>query len=54
MMNIKWDEIKHIIISLINDFYSEGKEFVVDKDINELNENFSEIEKNMFKYLIKK
>ena len=26
-----WDEIKHIIISLINDFYSSGKNFVLDK-----------------------
>jgi hypothetical protein len=26
-----WDEIKHIVISLINDFYSAGKEFVIDK-----------------------
>ena len=28
--NIKWDEIKHIVISLINDFYSDCKEFVID------------------------
>ena len=26
-----WDEIKHIVISLINVFYSDGKEFVIDK-----------------------
>ena len=26
-----WDEIKHIVISLINDFYSNGKEFVLKK-----------------------
>ena len=30
-----WDEIKHIVISLINDFYSSGHEFVIDKDLNE-------------------
>jgi len=29
--NINWDEIKHIVISLINDFYSSGKQFVIDK-----------------------
>ena len=23
--NIEWEEIKHIVISLINDFYSDGK-----------------------------
>ena len=30
---IKWDEIKHIVISFINDFYSGGKEFVIDENI---------------------
>ena len=35
-----WDEIKHIVISLINDFYSNGNEYVVDKDLKEENENF--------------
>ena len=24
----KWEDLKHIVISFINDFYSEGKEFV--------------------------
>ena len=24
---IKWEDIKHIVISLINDFYSDGREF---------------------------
>ena len=28
--DIPWDEIKHIVISLINDFYSSGKECVVE------------------------
>ena len=27
-----WDEIKHIIISLINDFYLDGKECVIEKN----------------------
>ena len=26
---IKWEDIKHIVISLINDFYSDGKEYVL-------------------------
>ena len=38
-----WDEIKHIVISFINDFYSEGKEFVIDENLNEKNSNLSEI-----------
>ena len=41
---VNWEEIKHIVISLINDFYADGKEFIIDenieqnKDIKELNE----------------
>ena len=30
---ISWDEIKHIVISLINDFYSSGKDFVIENSI---------------------
>ena len=29
---VSWDEIKHIVVSLINDFYSDGKEFVIDEN----------------------
>ena len=32
-----WDEIKHIVISLINEFYSKGKECVIDKEFKEKN-----------------
>ena len=42
---ISWDDIKHIVISLINDFYSDGKEFVIDKSPFEIDENLGEIEK---------
>ena len=49
-----WDEIKHIIISLINDFYSSGKEFVVNKDLNEANEDLNEIEKKIVQLLDQK
>ena len=51
---IKWDEIKHIVISLINDFYSDGKDFVLDKDLNESLSNLPEIEKNIIKILDEK
>ena len=51
---IEWDEIKHIVISLINDFYSDGKEFVIDKSPFEENENFGEIEKKIIKILDEK
>jgi len=51
---IKWDEIKHIIISFINDFYSEGKEFVVDESLDEQNSNLDELEKKIVKILDQK
>ena len=49
-----WDEIKHIVISLINDFYSEGKEFVIDENLNEKNSNLSELEERIVKILDQK
>ena len=30
-----WEEIKHIVISLINDYYASGKEFVIEKGLEE-------------------
>ena len=47
--NTKWEEIKHIVISLINDFYSAGNEIVIDKDLNESNLNLKDIEKKLYK-----
>ncbi len=47
----KWDEIKHIVISLINDYYASGKNFVVDKNLKEQNEDLEEIEKRIIKLL---
>ena len=46
-----WDEIKHIVISLINDFYLSGKEFVIDKDPFEIDDNLGEIEKKIVKII---
>ena len=51
---ISWDEIKHIVISLINDFYASGKEFVINKDLNGTNEDFNEIEKKIVQLLDQK
>ena len=51
---IKWDEIKHIVISLINDFYLDGKEYVIDENENEKNDNLSEIEEKIVKILDQK
>ena len=50
----KWEEIKHIVISLINDFYSSGKEFVIDKNLNDENKNLEDIEKRIIQLLDQK
>ncbi len=52
--DILWDDIKHIVISLINDFYSNGKEFIIDKSPFEVQENLGEIEKKIVKILEQK
>ena len=49
-----WDDIKHIVISLINDFYSSGKEFIIDKSPFETDINLGEIEKKIVKILDQK
>ena len=50
----KWDEIKHIVISLINDFYSSGKEFVIDENTKQEETNLDEIEQKIVKILDQK
>ena len=51
---ISWDEINHIVISLINDFYSSGKECVIEKNLNENKENLAGIEQQIVKILDEK
>ena len=51
---IQWDEIKHIVISLINDFYADGKEFVIDENIKVENLDLGEIETKIVKILEEK
>ena len=46
-----WDDIKHIVISHINEFYATGKEFVINKDLNEQSESLDEIEKRIIQLL---
>ena len=52
--SIKWEEIKHIVISLINDFYADGKEFVIDENIKVENLDLGEIETKIVKILEQK
>ena len=50
--DMAWEDIKHIVISLINDFYSTGKEFVVANElIKEKKEEYNEIEKQIISIL---
>ena len=50
--NANWEDVKHIVISLINEFYSDGKEFILDKKLdNKKQANFDEIEKQIIKIL---
>ena len=52
--NVSWEEIKHIVISLINDFYSNGKECVIEKSLNEEDLDLKEVEKKIVKILDQK
>ena len=47
-----WEDIKHIVISLINEFYSDGKDLILG-GISKSDEkkDFKEIEKNIIKIL---
>ena len=51
---INWDDIKHIVISLINDFYANGKEFVIDENIKQEETELNEIEQKIVKILDQK
>ena len=51
---ISWEEIKHIVISLINDFYSSGKDFVIEKGLKIEKKELEEIEKKIVQILDQK
>jgi|TARA_B110000240_G_scaffold67286_1_gene76659 Fe-S cluster biogenesis protein NfuA len=47
-----WEDIKHIVISLINDFYATGKEFVIVNELfEEKKEKYNEVEKKIISIL---
>ena len=49
---INWDDLKHIIISFINEYYAEGREYIVNNDQENNSENdLKEIEKKIIKIL---
>ena len=45
--DFSWEEIKHIAISLINDFYAGGKDCVIEKNLIENNSELKEIERKL-------
>jgi len=50
--NMAWEDIKHIVISLINDFYASGKEFVIANElIDRKKEEYTETEKKIISIL---
>ena len=50
--DIDWSDLKHIVISYINDFYSNGNECVINKDSDRGSDlNLSEIEKKIVNIL---
>ena len=50
--SIDWEDIKHIAISFINDFYSNGKECVLDRNyLDEDKSSLSEIDNRIMKIL---
>ena len=50
--NKEWEEIKHIIISFINEYYSDGNKYIFEKSKSEnLVNNLDEIEKKIIKIL---
>ena len=47
----KWENIQHIVISYINEYYSDGNEFVIDNSKKYEDNSYSEIEKKIVKIL---
>ena len=49
---INWEDLKHIIISFINDYYSSGNNYVLEEEKDlEANNNLTEIEKKIINLL---
>ena len=44
LKNLRWEDLKHGIISEINDYYSKGNDSVVKKDLKKVEENWSKNE----------
>jgi len=51
--SINWEDVKHIVISLINEYYQSGNKFVIDKDpdATESKKDLINVEKEIIKIL---
>ena len=50
--NKKWEDIQHIVISYVNEYYANGNTCIIDKTKEEeQNKNYSEIEKKIISIL---
>ena len=50
--NTDWEDIKHIVISLINEFFDEGNQLIIDKNLNKVNnQDYKDIEKKIIHVL---
>ncbi len=51
---VDWEDIKHIVSSLIDEFYSSGNKYVINTDLDDISESenkFQDIEKKIIKIL---
>ena len=49
--NIEWEDLKHIIISYINDFYDQGNEYIISEKRTENLEEQSSVKNTIIKIL---
>ena len=50
--NTDWEDIKHIVISLINEFFDEGNQLIIDKNLNRISDkDYKDIEKKIIHIL---
>ena len=50
--DINWEDIKHIVLALLNEYYANGKEIIIDKKPPIIStENLKEVEKQIIKIL---
>ena len=50
--NFDWEDIKHIVISLINEFFDEGNQLIIDKNLNKNSDKeYKDIEKKIIHIL---